>query len=916
MEFFMRGVIVAIDLETTGLDYATDRIIEIGAVKFQGSTVLETFSTLVDPEMKFPAKITAITGIRPDMLIGAPKIDSVLPGLSAFVGDAPVLGHNIEFDLHFLNRHNVVMTNESLDTYELASVLLPAAPRYNLNALMQLLNLEPEGDYHRALADAHATMRVYNALWHKLLTDMPLALLQEIMRASESLSWRGYPAFAAAFAERKNQADSKPDGIAKSVASTPAPAPIQPRTPPQPIAIDKLTAFAPELHTTINAVTRAFNEGTHLILEGAAASYLPAAIVWSAQNGEHVILATATDKLRETLIQRDIPAISAALGIPVHTSVMQSRADYLCPRRLATMRRIRPTSIEELRVLAKIQVWLHESNSDDCSPVNMRGPAEQITWGRLTAQDELCGVSLCESRMAGICPFYKANRAAQGAEIVIIDQALLITDAMSGDHVLPDYRYLIIDEGHRLEDSVTYGLGSRLDLLSIKQRFANLGTESTGLIGGIAGAMDALQTHDKPVMQIRGFVHTLAEAVEKMGYHTDNLFKALVGFLTETDNLNTGGEFLMQVRLTHNLREKMAFNQVRSALSTLSEFTSAIAEALEKLSRRLGTLEGTYTIADLDDLVRGTEAGARHLNEMYRHLNNFVTSPDSNMIYWIDIGQDVERLTLRMAPLQVAPLIQQHLWNQKKTIILCGETLRVGGSFEFIQTRLGGSDMLPAAVAERPFREDRPIMAYLPNDMPDPQERKAYQQAIEKGIIELAMSTEGRMLVVFTSFNQLRQATQNMAARLALGNITAFDQADGTSRQVLIEGFRATPRSVLFGTPSLWEGIDTPFAPLTTLVIVRLPFAVPNDPVVAARSELYKSSFDQFMVPDAVLRFRDEIGTLINARSDRSLIALFDKRLTSKAYGQTFLDCLPPHNEERGPMEAVGKVAKAWLTPQ
>src|SRR5260221_2222618 len=201
----MRGVLVAIDLETTGLDPASAQIIEIGAVKFQGHEIIETYSTLVDPESQIPAKITSITGITQENIAGAPKLRDVLPRLKQFVGSAPVVGHNIDFDLHFLHKAGVLEANPAIDTYELASVLLPTAPRYNLNALMQQLQLEPDGDYHRALADALATVRVYGALWDKLLERLPVRLVREIAAAGHSLPWKGHLPFADAVEARAQE---------------------------------------------------------------------------------------------------------------------------------------------------------------------------------------------------------------------------------------------------------------------------------------------------------------------------------------------------------------------------------------------------------------------------------------------------------------------------------------------------------------------------------------------------------------------------------------------------------------------------------------------------------------------------------------------------------------------------------------
>src|SRR5258708_6766897 len=205
----MRGVLVAIDLETTGLDPSSAEIIEIGAVKFQDDNILETYSTLVDPGSMIPAKITAITGITQDNILGAPKLREVLPKLKEFVGEAPLVGHNIEFDLKFLQKAGALKESRSIDTYELASVLLPTTPRYNLNALMQELNLTPEGDYHRALADSLATARVYIALWDKLLHKLPLAVLQDIVHAGQELPWKGLAVFADALTVRTEQGADK-----------------------------------------------------------------------------------------------------------------------------------------------------------------------------------------------------------------------------------------------------------------------------------------------------------------------------------------------------------------------------------------------------------------------------------------------------------------------------------------------------------------------------------------------------------------------------------------------------------------------------------------------------------------------------------------------------------------------------------
>jgi DNA polymerase-3 subunit epsilon/ATP-dependent DNA helicase DinG len=203
---------------------------------------------------------------------------------------------------------------------------------------------------------------------------------------------------------------------------------------------------------------------------------------------------------------------------------------------------------------------------------------------------------------------------------------------------------------------------------------------------------------------------------------------------------------------------------------------------------------------------------------------------------------------------------------------------------------------------------------YLPTDIPEPNQRNTYQEMLERGIIELATLTEGRMLCLFTSYTQLRQTAQAVAPRLALGNITVLDQSSGSSRQLLLDSFVSEERAVLMGTRSFWEGVDIPGQDLSALVIARLPFSVPSDPIFAARSEVYGDrSFMQYSVPDAILRFRQGFGRLIRRKDDRGVVAIFDKRVISKRYGQLFLDSLPPVTIERGPLANLPTSAKRWL---
>ena len=248
-------------------------------------------------------------------------------------------------------------------------------------------------------------------------------------------------------------------------------------------------------------------------------------------------------------------------------------------------------------------------------------------------------------------------------------------------------------------------------------------------------------------------------------------------------------------------------------------------------------------------------------------------------------------------------------------VAMTSATLTVGGGFDALLMSLGlAQDETVTIDVGSPFDYEKSTLVYIPTDMPDPTARRdEYQRAVERGLIELAAATGGRLLGLFTSYAQLRQTAQAIAPRLALGDITVFDQSDGTSRQALLDGFVRTERAVLLGTRSFWEGVDIPGEDLSVLVIVRLPFAVPSDPIFAARSELYENGFMQYAVPDAVLRFRQGFGRLIRTKTDRGIVALFDNRVITKRYGQVFLESLPGCTVRREPLAGLPAAARQWL---
>ena len=921
----MRGDFIAFDLETTGLNAERDEIIEIGAARFRQGEVVERYQSFVNPGKPIPPDITHLTGIDDEDVASAPKLDALLPALRDFFGDTLVLGHNVGFDLSFMRPHGLLRDNPALDTFELASILLPKAPRYSLGALAAQLDIElPKA--HRAYDDAQATGMLFWRLWEKL-RGLPSGLLSEIIQLSGNLDWGLRPVFQEALSESlQSGADAR---RARSVAFPPLHGDDYPRLdtgearrdalPPSYIdavfgaggnlaALHSRYEMRPQQLDMARQVTDALNHGEQLLIEagtgtGKSLAYLIPAGRWALQNGNRVTIATNTINLQEQLLSKDIPLTRRVVGGGLRAALMKGRGNYLCPRRLATMRRRKPANGDELRAVAKILVWLHEGGKGDRGQLSLRA-GEWAVWSRLSAQDEGCTTTRCASEMAGACPFHIARKRAEAAHLVITNHALLVADAAVENRALPAYQNLIVDEAHHLEDAITDGMSRRIDQPMLMTRLRDL-----------SKCLDLLQAAGKAHFpqgssaKLADFLQTISQAIDLMQRYIRLYFRALYDFAA-----SQSGDRHYGMRLLPKHRDSGSFASVQSAWAQLATYFLAVTDALEYLQKALPKYD-RYTLPDIADYVSEIHGQRRWLADLHEQLEGFTNDPDANAVYGLRAGERADRLRLTISPLHVGPMMQEYLSGRLESIVLTSATLRTQDNFEHIKERLYIDDYRELALGS-PFDYRASTLLFIPDDMPEPGKRSGYQRMVERGIIELATALDGRVMVLFTSYSQLRETALHVTPRLKLGDIEVFDQSFGGSREVLLENFKRADRAVLMGVRSFWEGIDIPGDDLSALVIARLPFAVPSEPIFAARAETYSNSFQQYAVPDAILRFRQGFGRLIRSRSDRGVVAIFDSRVIRKSYGSSFLESLPDCTVQSGSLDKLPSLAKAWIERQ
>lgn len=926
--------IVALDIETTGLDPRSDAIIEIGAVRFSGTRVEGEWSTLINPGRPIPGFITQLTGITNEMVRNAPPFKAVIQDLEDFVGGAPVLGHNVRFDLSFLQQNGILKENEALDTYELAAVLMPTASRYNLGALGQQLGILLPAT-HRALDDARVTHAVYAHLYEEGMR-LPTGLIAEFVRLSDIFNWGARWVFQQILHTRMQQ----PVKIRPSAATERQQAqrereaflpPLAPNPVIQALDEDEVAALleygGPFSHYFTNyeyrvqqvemlrEVTRAFSDGYHVLVEagtgtGKSFAYLVPAALWAIQNNARVVISTNTINLQDQLINRDLPDLCQALNLDVRFAVLKGRANYLCPRRLEMLRQRGPDTVDEMRVLAKILVWQQFSDSGDRSEINLNGPAERDIWLRLSAQDEGCKSETCQNRVAGGCPFYRARQRAQSAHILVVNHALLLSDVATGNRVLPEFDYLIIDEGHHMEAATTNALSFRGSQGDIHRLIRELGSSSSGILGFL---QNTLQEFLRPA-EFAGFHQSINRATDmlfRLEHYVRGFFTEVDNFLVEMRDGRPMSGYGQQERITEATRTLPMWTNVEVIWDEAHETIGLLLNLLADLHQGAGQLAGENS-EELEDSLNSLGDAFRRLSEMDANLHGLVSQSSRGFIYWVESQQTNRQISLNIAPLHIGSLMERFLWREKASIVLTSATLTTNEGFDYLRNQLNAADANELQLGS-PFDYETAAMLYLVNDIPEPSDANGYQRAVEQVLIRLSKATGGKLLALFTSYQQLKRTSASISPALSEAGIIVYEQGEGASANTLLETFREADKAVLLGTRSFWEGVDIPGEALSVLVIVKLPFDVPSEPIIAARSETFEDPFNEYQLPEAILRFRQGFGRLIRTQYDRGVVAILDRRILTKRYGRAFLEALPACNVEIGSMQSLPAKAQRWL---
>lgn len=620
--------------------------------------------------------------------------------------------------------------------------------------------------------------------------------------------------------------------------------------------------YRPEQQEMAAAVARVLEEERHLVIEagtgvGKSLSYLAPSILFALEQKKKAVISTHTINLQEQLLHKDIPILKKILPVEFEAALMKGRANYLCPRRLQRARQQAGElfTTSEQAELARLADWARTTADGSLSDLSM-APDPKV-WAQVCSEAHICTGKTCGQHSN--CFFQQARKRLLAADLIVINHTLLFMllgspeeqEERETGYLFPN-DFVVFDEAHTVEQTASRQIGlsiSQYGLRATIQRLYNARTRK-GLF---------TVTRDAAGVTLAA---ALAEDVEKF---------------------------------FHAIEERCDFRKSREVRAREAEFVpDTISPRLIALQARIAEVvrrtEDEFLKAELQEL-------GRRIQEARAGIVTFLEQSARGHVYWIErTGKTAQLLSLHAAPIDIAPVLQRMLFRDGCCCVMTSATLAVGqADLAYFRRRIGGIEA-EALQLGSPFDFRAQMKLFVVQKMPDPRDG-AYHEALAHWVAHFVEETDGRAFVLFTSYRGMQQLAEEMQPFFTRKKMNLLVQGVGAPRGRLLEQFKTTPRSVLFGTDSFWMGVDVPGDALSNVIITRLPFAVPDTPLMEAKLELIQERggdpFTEYSLPEAILKLRQGVGRLIRTKSDSGIVVILDNRVVTKPYGRAFLKALP-----------------------
>jgi ATP-dependent DNA helicase DinG len=695
------------------------------------------------------------------------------------------------------------------------------------------------------------------------------------------------------------------------------------------------------------AVTEAFNNDGLATIEagtgtGKSLAYLIPAILWSLRNEEPIVISTNTINLQEQLIRHDLPMLRQVMPDEFQAVLVKGRSNYLCRRRLEIAYREPDLfSRENLSEIEEIRAWATSTKGGSKDELNVTIPAN--VWGEVCCEMDQCPRTRCPYYSR--CFFHKARRRAAHADLLIVNHSLLLSDLAvrlqtenySAAAVLPPYNRIIIDEAHHLEEAATRNFSIRISHFSfarILNRLSHPRKQERGHLPRLLSAIAKELPDSASVLydSLYSQIETIIAACRQLRDQAHQQFTGQCDKLTATadngqDRQNGSDNFCWHITATEGKSPRWV--QLHTVMLPLVQESIDLAKKIAQLSKQCGKLLPEKLADSLKTQLNDILGLSDRLAGLGCDLNSFL-SLDEQACSWAEtsVTSSIKQrrrqniLWLNNAPISIASTLKQALYDRFRSVIMTSATLATNHSFNFFNQRSGLELCSPQRRAElqleSPFDFAHQALIAIPTDIPEPN-HAAYAEMLLKQIEVAAKAAQGRTFVLFTAYTLLRKIYTQLDAPLNAQGFHCMHQGQ-TSRHLLLEQFKQGGGNILLGTDSFWEGVDVPGRALELVIITRLPFRVPTEPLQIARCAAIEqqggNAFTKYTVPQAIIRLKQGFGRLIRHRNDRGVVLILDQRVVSKNYGKVFLNSLPPARRITAPAQQIHQEIHNFLNKE